>query len=100
MKFFKHKLVGTGFREPPIWAVFCEDRGRVVLFAKTPWGEDVADRIVIRSNEEYHTCLDKDEVVYNIMRLGDFKQVEPVYGKNKEVVGYRYKGRNNGQTLR
>lgn len=60
----------------------------------------MADRIAIRSNEDYHTYLEKDEVVYNIMRLGDFKQVEPVYGKNKEVVGYRYKGRNNGQTLR
>lgn len=100
MKFFKHKLIGTGLREPPIWAVFCEDRGRVVLFTKTPWGEDVADRVALRNNEDYHACLEKDEVVYNIMRLGEFKQVEPVYDKNKELVGYRYKGRTNGQKIR
>lgn len=96
MRFFKHKLISTVVREPPMWAVFCEHQGRVVLFAKTPWGEDVADRIVIRSNEDYNACLDKDEVVYNIMQLGDFKQVEPVYDKHKVLVGYRYKGRKYG----
>lgn len=100
MKFFKHKLVGTGFREPPIWAVFCEDRGRVVLFAKTPWGEDVAERVALRNNEDYHACLNKVDVTYNIMRSNDYKEVEPVFDKNKQVQYYRYKGRNNGQKIR
>ena len=100
MRFFKHKLVGTGFREPPMWAVFCEDRGRVVLFTKTPWGEDVADRVALRNQADYHACLNKEDAVYYIMRASDARVVEPVYDKNKEVVGYRYKGRKNGHTLR
>lgn len=96
MNFFKHKLIGTGFREPPVWAVFCEHQGRVVLFAKTPWGEDVAERVAIRNQADYHACLNKEDATYYIMRSHDARVVEPVYDKNKKVVGYRYKVRKYG----
>lgn len=91
MRFFKHKLIGTGFREPPVWAVFCEDRGRVVLFTKTPWGEDVADRVALRNNADYHACLNKEDAVYYIMRARDARVVEPVYNRKKQIIGYKHK---------